>query len=605
MITNFFRYIRRIGSKRGIGSEIAPDEIFLDSANLPEFNRDQFEGRLEQPIKKGALVFLWIIASIFVLVYLGRLYNLQVSRGAAFAKQSEDNRLRHSLIFAKRGIIYDRNGIELAWNQSNDEFNEKATSTKKATATSTKSTTNDQEVIPFANRKYDDGPGLSHILGYVSYPAKDTSGFYYQDKILGKDGIEAVYDRELSGENGLQIIEVNAKSKIQSFGTVRPPQDGVLLNLSIDARIQKKLYSEISTISRSVGFLSGAGVIMDVNTGEIIAMASYPEYDNNALMAGGDQIKKDLANPQQPFLNRAVSGLYAPGSIVKPYLAIAALQEGIITPERKIEGTAFISIPNPYDPTKETIFKDWKAHGWIDMRRAIAESSDVYFYEVGGGYKGQKGLGIASIEKYLRLFGFGSETGIEFSSEKEGTIPSPEWKAETFDGEPWRLGNTYHTSIGQYGTQVTPLQAARAVAAIANNGILLRPTLLKVATSTSIHAVGINSVLPEGASRLPITPNYFNVVKEGMRMAVTSTTNNTHTLFTPKYTVATKTGTAEIGAKKLSVNSLITGFFPYERPRYAFAIVLEKGPSDITRGATYVIKEMLDWMYVNTPEYLK
>jgi penicillin-binding protein 2 len=165
------------------------------------------------------------------------------------------------------------------------------------------------------------------------------------------------------------------------------------------------------------------------------------------------------------------------------------------------------------------------------------------------------------------------------------------------------LGDTYHTAIGQYGTQVTPLQAARAVAAVANDGVLLRPTLLKVATSTSLGTVGANTILPLGASRLPITPSYFTVVKEGMRMTVTGAT--AHSLFSSNYSIAAKTGTAEIGAKKLSVNSLVTGFFPYEHPRYAFAIVMEKGPLVNTMGATFVARETFDWMYLHTPEYLK
>jgi penicillin-binding protein 2 len=601
MITQFFKNITGFGSKRSWGNEIDPDEIFLDSANLPEFNQDQFEGRLEKPIKKGPLVFVTLVVVVCALTYIGRLYSLQVNQGTKFALQSEDNRLRHSLIFADRGIIYDRNGVELAWNDSKTDLLQATTTA--VLATSTKFNTRKQEDIPFPLRKYDSGPGLSHILGYVGYPAKDSSGVYYQDRTIGKDGVESTYDKELAGSNGLQIVEVNAKSKIQSSGVIRPPQDGVILNLSIDSRVQKELYNEIATISHKVGFLSGAGVIMDVHTGEILAMASYPEYDNNLLMSGSNQIKKDLENPAQPFLNRAVSGLYTPGSILKPYLAIGALEEGVVTPEKQIEGTAYISIPNPYDKTKETIFKDWKVQGWVDMRHAIAQSSDVYFYEIGGGYKTQKGLGIANIEKYLRLFGFGSDTGVEFANEKQGIIPSPTWKADNFNGEPWRLGDTYHTAIGQYGTQVTPLQAARAVSAIANNGVLLRPTLLKAGASTTDRVLGSNSILPIGAVRLPVTASYFNVVKEGMRLTVTGAT--AHSLDSPNYSVAAKTGTAEIGAKKLSVNSLVTGFFPYEHPKYAFVVVMEKGPLVNTMGAVYAIRQVLDWMYINTPEYLK
>jgi penicillin-binding protein 2 len=251
-----------------------------------------------------------------------------------------------------------------------------------------------------------------------------------------------------------------------------------------------------------------------------------------------------------------------------------------------------ISIPNPYDPTKKTIFKDWKVHGWVDMRQGIAESSDEYFYTIGGGYNGQKGLGIANIEKYIRMFGFGSNTGIDLLGEKAGTIPSPEWKAATFKGDPWRIGDTYNSSIGQYGFQVTPIQAVRAVASLANNGTLLRPTVILNNPRES-----------KDTAALSFSADHFQIVKEGMKMSVD--VGVAKGLSMPGISVAAKTGTAELGVTKLKVNSWVTGYFPYENPRYAFAVLMERGDRSNTIGATYVMRQLLEWMYINTPQYVK
>mgnify|MGYP001576812491 FL=1 len=189
----------------------------------------------------------------------------------------------------------------------------------------------------------------------------------------------------------------------------------------------------------------------------------------------------------------------------------------------------------------------------------------------------------------MRSFGFVEETGITLSQEERGVIPTPEWKKETFDGEEWRIGDTYNTSIGQYGYQVTPLQMARGVASVANGGILLRPQLL---LGGKIEA-----------QSLDIAPQYFDIVKEGMRLAVTEGT--AQGLSMPQVKIAGKTGTAELGALKQFVNSWVVGFFPYENPRYVFTIVMERGPAKNLIGATYVMRQLLDWMILNTPEYLK
>ncbi len=548
-------------------NDIDPDEIFLDSENLPNFDVNQFEGRIEKPITTNTFVAFGVMCFFVFIIFFLRSYNLQVTKGAYYLDKSENNRLKHTLVFAKRGTILDRNGDKLAWNVSSD--------------------TNPE----FAYRSYSDLSGLSHVLGYVKYPSKDSSGFYYSQDFVGKDGVEKFYSNIMSGSNGLRIVEVDAVGKVQSESVTRLPVDGQNLKLSIDLKLQNKIYNVIADLAQRVGFTGGAGVMMDVNTGEIIALTSYPEYDSQILTDGKNKtvISQLLANKNNPFLDRVIDGLYAPGSIVKPYMSIAALSEKIIDPNTKILSTGSISIPNIYDPSKPSVFKDWRAQGWVDMRHAIAVSSDVYFYEVGGGYENQKGLGISLIDKYMSMFGFGQNMPEGFFNGKTGVIPDPEWKAKNFDGEKWNIGDTYHTSIGQYGFQVSPIQAVRAVTSIANNGKLLEPSIL----------FGGN---PDKFTQLNLNPDYFKIVREGMKLGVeegVATGLNTGYL-----TLGAKTGTAELGSKKQFVNSWVTGFFPYNNPKYAFAIIMEKGPVTNTTGGVYVMRQVLDWMYIYKPEYL-
>lgn len=334
---------------------------------------------------------------------------------------------------------------------------------------------------------------------------------------------------------------------------------------------------------------------MDIHTGEILALTSYPEYSSQVMSDGKDssRISKYLTDSvNKPFLNRIVSGLYTPGSIVKPYVAIAALEEKIIDPATQILSTGSISVPNPYDPTRKTVFMDWKAHGLVDMRTAIAVSSNVYFYEIGGGFDGQPGLGISRLNKYFSMFGLGKSIDGGIFDGPGGTIPSPEWKDRVFPGDPWRVGDTYFTSIGQYGFQVTPLQMLRAVSSVANGGKLIDPVVLK---DTGLSIV-------EG-ERLPLDAQNIETAREGMRKGVTA--GSASGLNVPYVQVAAKTGTAELGVTKAYVNSWVNGFFPYDNPRYAFIVIMERGPRGNLYGATSVMREVFDWMNVNGSEYLK
>jgi len=561
---------RKLGifRRKALTKDIDPDEIFLDSSNLPKFNTDQFEGHIEKPISKKVANSMMIFFLLVTIIFFGRVGYLQIVMGSSFENRSESNRLDREIIFPERGIIYDRNGDELAWNEVNPENED------------------------FSKRVYIDESGFGHLLGFVDYPSQDSAGFYYEKNIIGLSGVENAYQDILGGESGILLTEIDALGEIHSKSLTERPRDGRDLTLSIDKDIQNKLNTLIQERAIGSGFLGGAGIIMDVNTGEIIAITSYPEFDSNILSDGKDReiINSYNTSNRKPFLNRATTGLYTPGSIVKPFVAIAALEENIIDPNKSILSTGSISIPNPYYPNLASIFKDWKAHGWVDMREAIAVSSNIYFFEIGGGFEDQKGLGIRKIEEYLSKFGFGGTTGINFSSEAEGIIPNPEWKALNFDDDIWRLGDTYNTSIGQYGFQVTPIQAVRAVSAIANGGYLLTPVIEKT-THKKIE------------ERLNIKEENVKIIKEGMRLGVTEGISTGVNV--PFVKVAGKTGTAEIGIDKLLINSWFVGFWPYENPKYAFVVMMEKGPRNNLVGSIWVIRQLLDWMNIYKPEYLK
>ncbi len=546
--------------------EIEPDEIFLDSHNLPEFDRYQFEGRIEKPIRKKMQFFVIVVLLLILVPYMWRIGYLQLYKGEAMAYLSEKNSLKHSIIFAERGVLYDRNGVELVWNEVGK----------------------DDKKDGFSIRKYINLEGLSHVLGYVGYPLRDSSGIYYRDKFVAKDGAELFFNNRLSGKDGLEIEEVDAFQKIKSKNTIRPPKDGQNITLSIDSRLNETLYKILGKRANESGFVGGAGILMDVTNGEIIALASFPEFKSQVLTDGEprSQIREYVIDNRKPFLNRVVSGLYTPGSIIKPIVAVGALSEGVITPDKKILSTGSIKIANPYVKNGYSVFVDWRAQGYVNIREAIAVSSNVYFYEVGGGFKDQKGIGIEGINKYARLFGFGKKTGSPFP-EKNGLIPNPEWKARVFNNDPWRIGDTYNTSIGQYGFQVTPIQIVRAIGAIANGGSLMTPTLEKGGNISKIQ--------------LPIDKNILQVVREGMRMGVES--GIARALNVPFVEVAAKTGTAQLGVYKKFVNSWITGFFPYGNPKYAFVVIMERGPEKNLVGAASVMREFLEWINIHVPEY--
>src|SRR3989344_5557464 len=563
----FKRFLRKI--KKRQYQDINPEDIFIDATNLPGFEEHRFEGRMEKPMGWETFFILKIVLAVIILALVSKLWVLGIKQGPTYAQISENNRLEQTLIFANRGVIYDRNKRELATNAIKEGENN------------------------FARRLYLPFKGMAHVVGYLKYPLSDEKGVYYEENYRGRDGVERAYDALLTGVNGLKLKETNVFGEVISESVIKRPQDGNPVVLSIDARLTEVIFEAIKSLAEDRGFVGGAAVLMDVRTGEVLALTSFPEYDQNILTEGADRevINFLTSDSSKYFLNRAIGGLYTPGSILKPIIALAALNEKLISPAKKILSTGSITVPNAYDPSKPSVFKDWKAHGWTDMREALAVSSDTYFYSIGGGYGDQQGLGITLLDKYFQLFGLTEKTGIELLGEVEGVIPTPDWKKQKFNGDLWRLGDTYITAIGQYGTQITPLDAARFVSAIANGGELLTPSLL----------LGGN---PDQVKRVIAFSNEdWRIVREGMRASVTYGTSVG--LNVPYVKAAAKTGTAEVGSAKRYVHSWSVGFFPFESPRYAWAIVMEKGPSSNGAGATSVVRRLFDWMAINTPEYFE
>jgi penicillin-binding protein 2 len=276
-------------------------------------------------------------------------------------------------------------------------------------------------------------------------------------------------------------------------------------------------------------------------------------------------------------------------------MAYAALKEGVIDQYKNIYSSGQLVIKNKYDGP-DTIFRDWKAHGYVDVRHAIAVSSDEYFYQVGGGFADQEGLGINRIEKYMKYFGFASSTGVDLPQEKSGIIPSISWKKKNFKEGDWLLGNTYHTSIGQYGFQTTPLELARNIALIANGGKMIIP---KIASTTENQKLNIENIVDVGLDK-----SILKIVREGMELAV-SDIGTAHYFKDLPFKVAAKTGTAQLGFKNERVNSWSTGYFPAENPKYVFVFMMEGGPSTNKVGASKMMRKVFTNILETSPQTFK
>lgn len=439
-------------------------------------------------------------------------------------------------------------------------------------------------------RQYLDAYNEAHVLGYVrainsqEYDSLKDEG-YGNDDIIGKTGVEYAAERYLRGRDGKKSIEVDTNGRLTQQQETVPALPGSDVVLTIDTNLQKVA---MESLARNIEIIknkgdknnfgdanAGAVVAMDVNSGEILAMASYPSFDPSVYLAGSEdkaaqetiRFLTNDANKSQ--LNRTIQEIYAPGSTFKPLTAIAALETGMITPSnsRRYDGGKYVSEGG-------RIFKcleyPGQGHGWLDLKKALETSCNVYFHDIG------TLTGIDNLDKWARNFGLGKKTGIDLPSEVAGYMSSRETKEKLHQGDKWRPADTAQVSIGQFDNKFTPLQIANYISSIANGGKRYKPYIIKKVIKYDGSIV--NETKP-AFEQIPVKPEYINAVKEGM-VAVTSSVDGTakNSFIGLPFAVAGKTGTAQTGKEDTeSSNALFVCYAPADNPQIAIAVVVERG----------------------------
>ncbi len=375
------------------------------------------------------------------------------------------------------------------------------------------------------------------------------------------------------------------------------PESGNSLVLWVDSDLQKKIEQELVKTLERIGAKKAVGVALDPQTGGVLGLVNIPSYDNNLFTkeANQEELQNLLSDQERPLFNRAVAGLYATGSSIKPFVATAALEEEIISPNKSLNCQGKITVPHKYDPDITYEYNDWSVHGPTDMRKAIAESCNVYFYTIGGGYKNQQGLGPTRIKQYLELFGWGQKTGIDLPGESTGFIPDPQWKQEK-KGEGWWDGDTYNLSIGQGDIMITPLQVAVGFSAIANKGTLLAPKVVKEIIDSNKNLV--RTIDKEIIRQDFVNEENIEIVRQGMRKAVTglgAPSSSSVILNSLPVKAAAKTGTAQTPYKK-KYHNWVTVFAPYDNPEIVLTIMIENVPG-VQTAALPTAKNILEWYF--------
>lgn len=594
--------------------------------------------------EKFRIIFFVMIISLALI--LARAFYLQAIKGENYNQIAEGNRIRLLSIKAERGIIYDRYHTPLVANLPNvslyfipsdlppDDQSKKDLAQVIAAIIDKNSdelwqefihtpATSYQPVLIADNlsheqsirlktiednlagiytateprRDYLENSSLAHILGYVgkissAELAQSAAQNYDPNDTLGKDGIELFYESMLKGKNGIQEIEVDAVGKTKKILNRINPQIGASLILTIDAELQKKLTQSLAkAIKNSASSQAAVAIALDPQSGEILGLVSLPDFDNNFFSAGiaEDAYQNYLTDQRKPLFNRAIAGTYPPGSIFKPLVALAALEQGIIDEHKTFLSTGGLQIDKWF-------FPDWKygGHGRINVIAAIANSVNTFFYYIGGGYHDFIGLGVQKITDFARKFYLSKTLGIDLPGEATGFLPSKDWKEEAKQ-ESWYIGDTYHLAIGQGDILVTPLQVASYTAFFANGGTLYQPHLLKEIINTngskSEHsfAGSQDHIL---AKNLASDKN-IDIIRRALRATITS--GSAQSLQSLPVAVAGKTGTAQVGAGKKS-HAWFTGFAPYDSPRIVITILLENG-GEGSAVAVPVFKEVMEWYF--------
>jgi len=555
--------------------------------------------RAEQSRIKTYVYISILVFGIFVL----RLWQLQVLEGDKYFALSNKNRVRVFRIAASRGILYDRNGIKLVKNvpyyivsvlpdidisrpqlkKLSKLLHIPAKDIAKKIALYKGKTIEPirlKEGLSFEEvakieakrsdfpyliietdtaREYPFGPATAHLLGYIGKPSKEDlrSGIFGDinaESLVGKWGVERIFDKQLRGVDGKKFVEVDATGRqIRVIYTV-PPQPGEDLYLSIDIHTQL-------TATKAIGKRAGALLALDPKTSEVLALVSLPAFDPNLFIHGIDKRlwRRLSRDPHHPLLNRVFQSQYPPGSIFKLVTAIAALEDHIASASFTVTCEGQIQLG-------QWRYRCWKeeGHGRISLHRAIVESCDVYFYELG------RITGIDRIARYAKAFGFGQPTGAWPLGEKSGLIPDKAWKMRTL-GRPWYIGETFNAAIGQGYVSVTPAQAAVFISAIANNGLVLKPQFLKDSE-------------PEIISKVPLSEQTLRIIKRALRGVVNEPKGTGRLARSLKFLIAGKTGTAQV--VKMAEGSQTKGpkdhawfvaYAPYIEPKVGISVIIEHG----------------------------
>lgn len=593
--------------------------------------------------------FLIFIISFFMLILIAKVAWLQIIKGEYYHGLAEGNRIKIEREEAKRGVIYDRNMNPLVRNIANfllylipidlpKNKEEKIKIIKRISSILSKDDNYDEIFQSIINkidkikikslesyqplflkdnidyesamsiylevdnmqgviltnksiREYNlHGLSLSHILGYTGKINEEELKIFGDDYLsidyIGKSGIEYFWENELRGLSGKKYIEVDALGRKRKIINVFSAENGNDLILSLDAVVQKKLEDIILLSLQELNLSKAIGIILNPNNGEILASVSIPSYDNNFFARGISQkeYNKLIDDSDNPLFNRAIRGEYPSGSVFKPIVAVASLQEGIISKHTTFNSTGGIRIG-------QWFFPDWKAggHGITNVKKAIAESVNTFFYYIGGGYDDFRGLGVDRIFNYAKLFGLGSQTGVDLPGEKDGFLPSKEWKKK--NGERWYIGNTYHFAIGQGDILVTPLQVANYTATFANKGSLYRPHFVRSISNGTKKTIKNIETIPVKSNF--IDKNNIEIIRESMRATVTNgSAINLNSLLVSS---AGKTGTAQWSTKK-ETHAWFTGFAPYENAEIVITILVEEG-GEGSSVAVPIAKEFLEWYF--------
>lgn len=594
---------------------------------------------LENKIFSSRMTLAFIFVVVFTSILVLRLFNLQITQYDYYTEEALGNQMHTLPITPTRGKIFDRNGKILATNQLaykltitpekteisktllelkqmdliGDKdiklFYKNIKRYKKFHSIPLKHNLNDTQVAeflvsnrfagveiePYFHRIYPYNNSSVHAVGYVSRMNKKDKKTYDKKNYLGtsfvgKTGIEKQYENLLHGFSGVKQVERNVTGRIIDTQIIQDPVPGQDLYLSLDLDMQQKAESLLEG-------KRGAIVVVDTRNGEVLTLVSAPTYNPNWFVNGIShknynqlQMSKDI-----PQLNRTIQGLYPPGSTVKPMVALAGLEEGVITKKRKVFCPGYFKLPNV-----KRKFNDWKrtGHGLVGMKDSIAQSCDVFFYDLADK------MGIDSLHNNLTLFNFGSKTGIDIPGERGGIVPSKSWK-KINKGEPWYRGETLITGIGQGFMTSSPLQLAVATAALANKGQLYQPKILKAVSSNNQIIKEVEKGL---SAQIPINDihNWEDVI-EGMKQTIYAPKGSARRLNKGlTYTLAGKTGTAQVFGldaeeeyiaekldERLRDHALFTGFAPIENPQIAIAVIVENAGSGSSKAAP-LARKVLD-----------